>query len=155
MLSATRLLTTRIPGHIYTAARRAPSYTHSFPLPFILSNLFSSAPNHSASSSKATMSVQEFVEEAIANNKIAIFSRSWCPYCARAKALFADKFPEETPLVLELDERDDGDAIQDYLANKTGQTSVPNVFVNKKQIGGNDKTQDAFRSGELQRLVSQ
>jgi glutaredoxin len=30
-----------------------------------------------------------------------------------------------------LDERTDGDEIQDYLAGKTGQRSVPNVFVSK------------------------
>ncbi|KAF7312043.1 Glutaredoxin [Mycena indigotica] len=98
-------------------------------------------------------SVQDLVENAIASNKIAIFSKSWCPYCARAKKLFQENFPEETPLVLELDLRDDGDAIQDYLEHKTGQSTVPNVFVNKKQVGGNDKTQAAFKSGELTRLV--
>ncbi|KAJ7163905.1 glutaredoxin [Mycena crocata] len=100
------------------------------------------------------MSVQEFVEKSIDSNKITIFSKTWCPYCAKAKALFNAEFPEETPYVIELDERDDGDAIQDYLATKTGQRSVPNVFVNQKQVGGNDKTQAAFQSGELKRLVS-
>ncbi|KAJ7911443.1 glutaredoxin [Mycena leptocephala] len=100
------------------------------------------------------MSVKEIVENAIDSNKITIFSKSWCPYCKKAKALFAEHFPEEKPLVIELDERADGDDIQDYLATKTGQTSVPNVFVNKQQVGGNDKTQAAFKSGELQRLVN-
>ncbi|KAJ7510511.1 glutaredoxin, partial [Mycena galericulata] len=92
-------------------------------------------------------------QKTIADNKITIFSRSWCPYCKRAKALFAEEFPDEKALVLELDERDDGDAIQDYLATKTGQTSVPNIFVNQKQVGGNDKAQAAFKSGELQALI--
>ncbi|KAJ7116515.1 glutaredoxin [Mycena epipterygia] len=100
------------------------------------------------------MSVQEFVDNAIATNKITIFSKSWCPYCKRTKALFAEKFPEEEPLVLELDEREDGAKIQEYLEEKTGQSSVPNVFVNQKQVGGNDKTQAAFQSGELTRLVN-
>ncbi|KAJ7236258.1 glutaredoxin [Mycena haematopus] len=100
------------------------------------------------------MSVQELVESSINDNKITIFSKSWCPYCKAAKALFEAQFPEETPFVIELDQRDDGDAIQDYLATKTGQRSVPNVFVNKTQVGGNDKTQAAFKTGELKRLVS-
>ncbi|KAJ7650792.1 glutaredoxin [Roridomyces roridus] len=101
------------------------------------------------------MSVKEIVEQTIAENKIAIFSKSWCPYCKRTKALFASEFPDEAPVILELDEREDGDAIQDYLEQKTGQRSVPNVFVNKTQVGGNDKTQAAFQNGELGRLVSQ
>nr|GAT52458.1 glutaredoxin [Mycena chlorophos] len=99
-------------------------------------------------------SVKDTVENAISSNKIVIFSKSWCGYSARAKKLFQEHFPEEKPLVLELDERDDGDAIQDYLAQKTGQTTVPNVFVSQKQVGGNDKTQAAFKSGELNRLVN-
>ncbi|KAK7032780.1 glutaredoxin [Favolaschia claudopus] len=122
--------------------------------PRLCSGTFISVNLFSASTSKAPMSVQEIVENAIDNNKIAIFSKSWCPYCKKAKALFAAEFPEEKPLVIELDEREDGDQIQQYLANKTGQTSVPNIFVNKQQVGGNDKTQAAFKSGELKRLVN-
>ncbi|KAJ7433740.1 glutaredoxin [Mycena latifolia] len=99
------------------------------------------------------MSVKEFVDSTIDGNKIAIFSKSWCPHCKKAKALFAEKFPEETPLVVELDERDDGGDIQAYLLELTKQSSVPNVFVNKQHVGGNDKTQDAFKTGELKRLT--
>ncbi|KAJ6577488.1 glutaredoxin [Mycena capillaripes] len=94
------------------------------------------------------------LQDAINTNKITIFSKSWCPYCRKAKALFKENFPEEKPYILELDERDDGDAIQDYLARKTGQTSVPNVFVNKQHVGGNDKTQAAFKEGKLKTLVN-
>ncbi|KAJ6608656.1 glutaredoxin [Mycena sp. CBHHK59/15] len=100
------------------------------------------------------MSIKELVENSIEENKITIFSKSWCPYCKRAKALFAAEFPGEKPLILELDQREDGDAILDYITNKTGQTSVPNIFVNKQHIGGNDKAQAAYMTGELKRLVN-
>ncbi|KAJ7056697.1 glutaredoxin [Mycena amicta] len=101
-----------------------------------------------------TSTVQDTVENAIASNKIVIFSKSWCSYSARAKALFQDNFPQEKALIFELDKRADGDAIQDYLESKTGQSTVPNVFVSQKQVGGNDKTQAAYKSGELARLVN-
>ncbi|KAJ7746318.1 thioredoxin-like protein [Mycena metata] len=137
-----RLLTARIPAaRIYTPRSAYGS--------FILFNLFS------ASSSKAPMSVQEIVDNAIDSHKITIFSKSWCPYCKKTKALFAAEFPDEEPYVLEIDLRDDEEAIQDYLQSKTGQRSVPNVFVNKTQVGGNDKTQAAFKEGKLQKLVNQ
>jgi len=42
--------------------------------------------------------------------------------------------------VVELDERDDGNAIQDYLGQLTGGRSVPRVFVGGKFIGGGDGT---------------
>ncbi|KAJ7020174.1 glutaredoxin, partial [Mycena alexandri] len=91
---------------------------------------------------------------AITENKIMIFSKTTCPYCRKAKALFAEKFPGETPVVFELNERDDGADIQAYLANKTGQRTVPNIFINKQHVGGNDDTQAAFKSGKLKELVN-
>ncbi|KAJ7771217.1 thioredoxin-like protein [Mycena olivaceomarginata] len=99
------------------------------------------------------MAVKDIVETAINENRIMIFSKSSCPYCKRAKALFAAQFPEEKPVVFELNEREDGPAIQSYLAEKTGQRTVPNIFINKHHVGGNDDTQAAFKTGELGRLV--
>jgi len=35
----------------------------------------------------------------------------------------------------------------------TGQRTVPNVFIGGKHIGGNDKTQDLHRKGDLVPLL--
>ncbi|PPQ69661.1 hypothetical protein CVT26_001530 [Gymnopilus dilepis] len=99
------------------------------------------------------MSVKQLVEDAIASNKITIFSKSWCPHCKAAKTLLTSKYPEEKTVIYELDEREDGDDIQAYLYEKTGQRTVPNIFVSQKHIGGNDATQAAFRNGTLNQLV--
>jgi glutaredoxin 3 len=56
--------------------------------------------------------------------------------------------------VLELDQRPDGAAIQQALLELTGQRTVPNVFVRGKHLGGNDATQQAHKTGSLQRLLS-
>jgi glutaredoxin len=56
--------------------------------------------------------------------------------------------------IIELDVVDDGAAIQDALAELTGQRSVPNVFIKGNHVGGNDKTQEAHKNGDLQRLLS-
>jgi glutaredoxin 3 len=47
------------------------------------------------------MSVKESVETAIDEHKVVIFSKSWCGYCKKAKALFKEQYPDETPLVWE------------------------------------------------------
>jgi len=99
------------------------------------------------------MSPKELVDKTIIDNKVAIFSKSWCPYCRRVKALFKEHFPAVTPFVVELDERDDTDAVQDYLKEKTGQRSVPNVFIDGKHIGGCDDTFASFKKGELAKLL--
>lgn len=56
--------------------------------------------------------------------------------------------------VLELDQRDDGPAIQAYLGTLTGATSVPRVFVGGKFIGGGDDTLAKQRSGELRAMLA-
>ncbi|KAF9528121.1 glutaredoxin, partial [Crepidotus variabilis] len=88
----------------------------------------------------------------ITDHPVVIFSKSWCPYCKAAKALFSTEFPDVKPEILELDLRDDGAEIQDYLLKKTNQRTVPSVFVNKEHIGGNDATQAAFKAGKLAAL---
>lgn len=40
-------------------------------------------------------------QTAISENTITIFSKTWCPYCKRAKALLASKFADEKTKILE------------------------------------------------------
>ena len=42
---------------------------------------------------------------------------------------------------IELDQVDDGAAIQDVLEDMTSQRSVPNIFIAQKHIGGNSDLQ--------------
>jgi len=55
--------------------------------------------------------------------------------------------------VIELDEVDSGAAIQDVLAELSGQRTVPNVFVKGEHLGGNDDTQAAIASGKLKEML--
>ncbi|KIJ66570.1 hypothetical protein HYDPIDRAFT_26906 [Hydnomerulius pinastri MD-312] len=87
------------------------------------------------------MAANDFVDTKIKSNKIVVFSKSRCPYCKSTKSYFAKNFPEETVEVVELDSRNDGSAIQDYLLQKTGGRTVPRTFINGKFVGGNDDLQ--------------
>uniref|UniRef100_A0A672MQG7 Thioredoxin reductase 3 n=1 Tax=Sinocyclocheilus grahami TaxID=75366 RepID=A0A672MQG7_SINGR len=49
----------------------------------------------------------------------------------------------------------DGANYQDLLHEMTGQKTVPNVFINKKHIGGCDKTMKAHKDGVLQKLLGE
>lgn len=46
-----------------------------------------------------------------------------------------------------------GAEIQDYLHEKTGQRTVPNIFVAQQHVGGSDDLQKAKDSGKLQTLL--
>ncbi|CAM9197925.1 unnamed protein product, partial [Ectocarpus fasciculatus] len=71
-------------------------------------------------------------------NKVVIFSKSYCPFCKRTKKLFENLHIEYK--AFELDEMTEGADIQRLLLSKTGQRTVPNVFVSGQHLGGNDDT---------------
>lgn len=114
----------------------------------LLTSLLWKLTSSSASSSPESL---DFIKKTISSNKIAIFSKSYCPYCRKAKAVFKEL--KQVPYVVELDERVDGRDIQDALNELIGRRTVPQVFVNGKYIGGSDDTVAAYESGELAKLL--
>lgn len=68
----------------------------------------------------------EFVKAAIANDKVVIFSKSYCPYCTMAKEQF--KKLNQAFTAIELEKRDDGAEIQAALGEMTGATSVNKTY---------------------------
>eukprot|EP00753_Platysulcus_tardus_P017829 PLAT6564.1.p3 GENE.PLAT6564.1~~PLAT6564.1.p3 ORF type:complete len:120 (+),score=62.80 PLAT6564.1:48-362(+) len=92
------------------------------------------------------------VSSYIADNKVMVFSKSYCPFCTKAKRALDGEGVKYT--VVELDRRDDGAAMQDALKSKTGVRSVPQVFIGGDFIGGGDDTAAKAESGELRRLLT-
>ncbi|KAF9200621.1 thioredoxin reductase [Haplosporangium sp. Z 27] len=100
----------------------------------------------------ASQAIRTLIQTAIAQNPVFIFSKSYCPYCLRVKDLFDDiKVPYKA---LELDEHDQGQQIQEGLKQISGQTTVPNVFVNGTHVGGCDATIEAKDTGRLFELLN-
>lgn len=94
----------------------------------------------------------DFVKETVKSNAVVVFSKTYCPHCTTAKRALNSigaKFK-----TFELDEMDNGSAIQSALAQITGRRTVPNVFVGGSSIGGGDETATLNRSGKLLNIVS-
>ncbi|TKX18199.1 glutaredoxin [Elsinoe australis] len=85
------------------------------------------------------MAAKAKAQKIIDNNGVAVFSKSYCPYCKATKELLSKTGAKYE--VLELDQIDDGAAIQDALQEITNQRSVPNIFIAKEHIGGNSDIQ--------------
>jgi len=96
-----------------------------------------------------------FVDSEISEHGIVVFSKSYCPYCKKAKAILKADASGKDLAIYELDERDDGSEIQDYLAKKTGQRTVPNIFIGGQHIGGSSDLIDIQKSGKLAQLLSE
>ncbi|KAL4954590.1 thioredoxin-like protein [Aspergillus filifer] len=70
---------------------------------------------------------------------IIIFSKSYCPFSKKAKAILLGKYSiTPAPFVVELDQHPLGPRLQSLLGENTGRHTVPNVLVNGRSIGGGD-----------------
>ncbi|KAF2428755.1 putative glutaredoxin [Tothia fuscella] len=85
----------------------------------------------------------------IDDNAVAVFSKSYCSYCNATKTLLSELGAKY--YTIELDQVDDGAAIQDALQEITSQRSVPNIFIGQKHIGGNSDLQ--AKKAELKNLL--
>lgn len=112
--------------------------------------------------------MSEFVDEIIKTHKVAVFSKSSCPFCVKAKNILK-KYDIKDIYIVELDTRDDAGKIQDYLSKITGARTVsgikietiilmtylwfifkvPRVFIGGKCIGGGDETAKLERDNKL------
>jgi glutaredoxin 3 len=81
--------------------------------------------------------------------RVEIYTWQFCPYCIRAKALLDRKD------VVYSEYRIDGDeeARKRMAIRATGRTSVPQVFINNRGIGGCDELYAMESSGELNDLL--
>lgn len=100
----------------------------------------------------AEKSVEEFVEKSIKENGIVIFSKTTCPFCVKAKEMIKG-LTSSTITYITLDTLDNGKEIQDYLATKTGQRTVPNIFLQSQHIGGFDNLSKLNKESRLQPLL--
>ncbi len=68
---------------------------------------------------------EDFVEAKLKAGKVVVFSKTYCPYCKKAKdVLNKYNLPKDVYEVIELDEIPDGEEIQAYMKKKTGASSV-------------------------------
>lgn len=89
----------------------------------------------------------EFVTDRVAVDKVVVFTKRGCPYCAQLKELFGSlQVPYAEHEISEMDNY--GDLVA-ALERATGQTTAPNLFIGGKHIGGNDDTQKLHLEGKL------
>eukprot|EP00931_Biecheleriopsis_adriatica_P095408 TRINITY_DN69010_c0_g1_i1.p1 TRINITY_DN69010_c0_g1~~TRINITY_DN69010_c0_g1_i1.p1 ORF type:complete len:162 (-),score=42.99 TRINITY_DN69010_c0_g1_i1:268-753(-) len=114
-----------------------------------------SAGSRGASAGRtARGSLETDIDARIDGSKVFMVSKEACPFCLKAKRTFKNLGVEVD--VLELVDTsqkplvDDPDAVQDYMAQKTGARSVPRVFIGGEFVGGCDDVLAKADSGELE-----
>ena len=81
--------------------------------------------------------------------QVEIYTTLFCPYCERAKALLAGKG-------VAFEERDaphGSAARKDAIARSGGRTTVPQIFIDDRAVGGSDDLAALERAGKLDALL--
>lgn len=82
--------------------------------------------------------------------KVEIYTKFLCPYCTRAKSLLSSKGVEYT----EYDITMGGPKREEMLNRAPGRTTVPQVFIDDRHIGGSDDLAALDRAGGLDPLLA-
>ncbi|MFM1886516.1 MAG: hypothetical protein RL026_1673 [Pseudomonadota bacterium] len=79
---------------------------------------------------------------------VVVYATSWCPYCHRVRALLDRKGVAYT-----LVDIDSVPGAREEMQQRSGRTSVPQVFVGERHLGGCDDTHALDAKGELDPIL--
>jgi glutaredoxin 3 len=80
---------------------------------------------------------------------ITIYTKSWCPYCSAAKKLLNERGAEFT----EIDIEKKPEARAEMIQKAKGRSTVPQIFIGEKHVGGCDDLYALDDSGQLEPLL--
>lgn len=82
--------------------------------------------------------------------KVEIYTKDWCPYCTRAKRLLVESGVEATEYAVDMG----GDKKGEMIQRSGGRTTVPQIFIDGRHVGGCDDLMDLHESGKLAELLA-
>ncbi|HVC50994.1 MAG TPA: glutaredoxin 3 [Stellaceae bacterium] len=77
--------------------------------------------------------------------QVEMYTTMWCPYCARARALFERKGVAFDEIDLDAEPNRRGEMMR----RASGRRTVPQIFIDGEHIGGCDDMMALDRAGRL------
>ena len=81
--------------------------------------------------------------------RVEIYTKTFCPYCWRAKLLLESKGVEYKEIAVDFG----GESKQLMVERARGKTTVPQIFIGDHHVGGCDDLVALERDGQLDRLL--
>jgi glutaredoxin 3 len=80
--------------------------------------------------------------------QVVMYTKSWCPYCERARSLLKSKGVSFQEIDIESlpEEREE-------MIRRSGRRTVPQIFIGTRHIGGSDDIHELDAAGELDSLL--
>ena len=80
--------------------------------------------------------------------KVVMYAADWCGYCARARRLLDAKGVQYEEIDVDL-----VPGAQAQMQERSGRSSIPQIFINDAHIGGSDDLQALDADGRLDTLL--
>lgn len=81
--------------------------------------------------------------------KVVIYTKPFCPYCARAEALLSKKGVDYEEIIASMDPEK-----REEMRQRSGRMTYPQIFIGDRHIGGFDDLYALDRAGELDALLA-
>jgi cysteine synthase A len=97
-----------------------------------------------------------FVTKVTEENAVVMFALEWCEFCWSVRKLFSKlgiAYRSVDVDSVEFQKDDLGGKIRAVLADRTGQKTMPQIYIGGEHIGGCTDLFDAWRSGAIQRRL--
>ena len=83
--------------------------------------------------------------------KVEIYTKFGCPYCARAKSLLDEKGVDYE----EFEINSTPGKREEMLGRANGRTTVPQIFIDGRHVGGSDDLAALEGSGQLESMLAE
>jgi glutaredoxin 3 len=83
-------------------------------------------------------------------SRVEIYVKTTCPYCIRAKRLLDSKGVRYETYVLDFG----GEKRQEMIQRANGRTTVPQIFIDGRHVGGCDDLFALEYDGKLEQLLA-
>ena len=114
-------------------------------------------PSPSSDDVVVTPQVRELVNRAIDETPVVMFALTWCEFTWAVRKLFARCGIAYRAIDLDSVEYqvdDLGAKVRAALTERTGVTTIPQIFIGRTLVGGATETFEAFAQGRLQKLLA-
>jgi glutaredoxin 3 len=82
--------------------------------------------------------------------RVELYTKATCPYCARARKLLDDKGVGYD----EYEISQDSDKRAEMIHRSNGRTTVPQIFIEGRHVGGSDDLAELERQGQLDPMLA-
>lgn len=89
------------------------------------------------------------VTKFINNNKFVVFTKSYCPYSRALRKMLDSHGLEGSYSVFEIDRENHGNEVHKALEEISGRQTIPNVYLNRENLGGDKEVEEMAENGTL------